>query len=56
MLHNQIWHHVFRIHMGESNRKIPCGKKTNIDWPAIAKRINGLNFQGTLVFEPFVLN
>lgn len=56
MLHNQIWHHVFRIHMGESNRKIPWGKKTNIDWPAIVKRINGLNFQGTLVFEPFVLN
>ena len=42
--------------MSESNRKIPCGKKTNIDWPAIAKRNNGLNFQGPLVFELFFLN
>lgn len=45
------------LHIGESNRKIPTGKrKTNIDWEAIAKTINEIGFEAPLVMEPFVLN
>lgn len=44
------------IHIGESNRKIPNGKKkTNIDWEAIAATIKGIGYDGPLVMESFVL-
>lgn len=45
------------LHIGESNRKIPAGgRKTNIDWEAIAETIKEIGFEGPLVMEPFVLN
>ena len=45
------------IHVGESNRKIPTGKKkTNIDWESIAKVFNETGFECPFVMEPFVLN
>lgn len=44
------------IHIGESNRKIPNGKKrTNIDWEAIAAAIKDIGYDGPLVMESFVL-
>ena len=45
------------IHLGESNRRIPTGKKkSNIDWNAISKTIDEIGFEGPLVMEPFVLH
>ena len=45
------------IHLGESNRKIPTGKKkTTIDWEEIADTINEIGFEGPMVMEPFVLD
>lgn len=44
------------LHIGESNRKIPNGKKTNINWEAIADTIQEIGYEGPLVMEPFVLD
>lgn len=45
------------LHLGESNRRIPTGKKkSNIDWSAIAKVIHEIKFNGPMVMEPFVLS
>lgn len=44
------------IHVGESNRKIPNGKKkTNIDWEAIAATIKDIGYEGPFIMESFVL-
>ena len=45
------------LHLRESNRRIPTGKKkSNIDWSAIAKVIHEIKFNGPMVMEPFVLS
>lgn len=45
------------IHVGESNRRIPTGKKkSNIDWEAIAQTVKEIGYTGPFVMEPFVLN
>ena len=45
------------IHIGESNRKIPTGrKKTNIDWEAIAEVLKRIEYKNPLVMESFVLD
>ena len=41
------------LHCGESNRRVPKGGKTNIDWKAIGGAIKQSGYAGPLILEPF---
>lgn len=40
------------IHVGETNRRIPAGGPTNIDWEAFGRAVRVSGFDGNLVLEP----
>ena len=40
------------IHVGETNRRIPTGGPTNIDWPGFGRAIRESGYDGPLVLEP----
>ena len=40
------------IHVGETNRRIPTGGPTNIDWAAFSGAVRASGFSGNLVLEP----
>jgi D-psicose/D-tagatose/L-ribulose 3-epimerase len=41
------------IHIGETNRRIPIGGKSNVDWHAVVATICDSGFTGPLTLEPF---
>lgn len=43
------------LHIGESNRRIPGIKATQIDWNSIANALKAVNYDGAVIMEPFVL-
>lgn len=43
------------IHIGESNRRLPTGESSNIDWHAFADAVRSSGYKGPLVMEPFEL-
>ncbi|MCD8349970.1 MAG: sugar phosphate isomerase/epimerase [Planctomycetaceae bacterium] len=43
------------IHIGESNRRLPTGMHSNIDWHAFAEAVKTSGYEGPLVLEPFEL-
>lgn len=44
--------HLCCIHVGETNRRIPTGGPTNIDWEAFGAAVRDSGFEGNLVLEP----
>lgn len=48
--------HIGYIHVGESNRRIPIGEKSNINWRETARAIRTSGYSGPLVLEPLELD
>jgi len=42
------------LHVGENNRKLP-GMNNTIDWKALAAALHDINYEGTVVMEPFLI-
>ena len=40
------------IHVGETNRRIPTGGPTNINWKAFGQAVRDSGYEGNLVLEP----
>ena len=40
------------VHLGETNRRIPTGGPTNIDWGSFGKAVQNCGYSGAMVFEP----
>ena len=42
------------IHVGETNRRLPKGSSSNIDWQAVSKSVSDSGYTGLITAEPFV--
>jgi D-psicose/D-tagatose/L-ribulose 3-epimerase len=43
------------LHVGENNRKVP-GSGNYINWKGLGKALHDINYDGTVVMEPFVIH
>lgn len=48
-------HRLGHLHVGENNRKLP-GQGTMIPWEEIGEALHKVNYDGTVVMEPFVID
>lgn len=49
----EVGSYLGHFHIGEANRKVPS-EKGHIPWETIAKALHDINYDGTVVMEPFV--
>ena len=42
------------LHVGETNRRIPVGGKSNIDWFRMGQLLKEINYSGPITLEPYV--